>query len=42
MTIEESEKFLKEELGELDEDDKEVAKANANFDEISHKISLML
>jgi hypothetical protein len=42
MTREESERFLEEELGELDEDDREVARANANFEEISHKISLLL
>jgi len=42
MTREESEKFLKEQLGELDEDDKEVAQANAEFEETFHKISLLL
>ncbi len=42
MTREESEQFLKEQLGELDEDDREVAKANADFDETSRKISFLL
>ena len=42
MTREESEKFLKEQIGELDDDDKEVAKANADFEETSYKISLLL
>tara|TARA_Y100000310_G_C20252103_1_gene609602 strand:+ start:409 stop:540 length:132 start_codon:yes stop_codon:yes gene_type:complete len=43
MTREETEKMLREELGELDDDDdREVAEASARFDEISHKISLLL
>tara|TARA_Y100000310_G_C20271551_1_gene618258 strand:- start:171 stop:305 length:135 start_codon:yes stop_codon:yes gene_type:complete len=44
MTREEAEKILREQIGngELDEDDKEVAEANAKFEETSKKISLLL
>jgi len=42
MTKEEAEQFLREQIGDLDDDDREVAEANANFEETFHKISLLL
>jgi len=42
MTREEAEQLLREELGELDEDDLEVARANAEFEETYEKMMLLL
>ena len=41
MTNEESEKFLREQIGDLDDDDLKVARANAEFEEVSRKISFL-